>query len=276
MTEETRRREIIIDCLHNWKISFQVTGNQALIDKSINILVGENQRELEWFQYSQIDEFVNIEECERLGFDAKNELNELLKLKNNQNDSWDNIRKKVFKRFADQTFPSKLNAITGEVNGSEKRNKLIMFIKQCENSYLISQNEMFIQLAKNAKKVVFQVNDWIQSRAYDEIGVINNPTTGEISNNFIKLIAEPKIETVILPPSYIIEEKDNVDKNSFKIWYLKYGLLMHICIFCFCSIIYWLIFGWDSFLLLVFILATLLANLLLAIWFSFFYREKNR
>lgn len=276
MTTETRRRETIIECLRNWKISYQVTGNQTVIDKCMRELLGENK--LSWFQYSEAEEFVNTEECDQLGFDAKTELIEFLKLKSNanspQNDSWDTIRRRVFNRIA-QTFSDKMSEIVRETNGSAKTNDLIAFIKQCEHCYRISQNDSFIQLAREAKKVDFRVNDWIQAKAYNEIVDVPNSTIDGLNDSFIKRLADPKETIVTLPPPYVIEQNDDKNTGWLKTWYSKYGLMTHVIIFIVVSGFFlWLTDKKESFWLLECVLAATLANLLIMLYFKFFYQER--
>ena len=277
MITETRRKEII-DCLHNWKISYQITGNQNVIDKCITELVGENQ--LTWFYYSQYDEFENNEDCKKIGFDAKKALIEFLNLNNTsniiQNDSWDTIRKRVFKGF-DKSFTNKLNGIIGETNTSYKRNQLIEFIKDCENCYRITQSNTFVILAKDAKKVDLQLNDWIQAKAFSEIGDFDNNVIKEISDNFIKLIADPK--TIVVTPQppyeYVIQKQDKGNIHWIKSWYSKYGILTHIIAFIILgSLTYWKFYENEYIWLFECLFVIGLINLLIAIYFYFFYKER--
>lgn len=282
MTTELNRRATIIECLNNWKISYQVTGNQKVIDNCICELVGENQ--FTWFQYSETDEFVNINECEELNFDARQELIEFLKIKNNSNpdlnDNWDSIRKRIFNRIA-KSFFDKKSEIIGQINGSLKTTQLITFIKKCEHCYFISQNETFIHLAKDVKKVDFQINDWIQAKAYSETANTNNDVIDSISNDFINLLADPKMNIVVPPPPYTIEQKDDKDKHWLKAWYSKYGLWAHSITFVIISCFFFRSFYYEeSFWFLETLLFLALVNLLITIYFRFFFREivqdKNR
>lgn len=277
MITETRRKEII-DCLHNWKISYQITGNQNVINKCITELVGENQ--LIWFNYSQYDDFENNEDCKKIEFDAKKVLIEFLNLRNasntSQNDSWDTIRNRVFKAF-ERSFPNRLCEIIGQANPTLKRNELIEFIKSCENCYRVTQSDTFVKLSKDAKKVDLQLNDCIQAKAFSEISDLDCNDIKDISDNFIRLIADPKT-IVIKPPlpiEYIIQQQDEGNIHWLKSWYSKYGWQTHIVILIIIgSIFYRKFYDYESFWLIELLLAIALTNLLIGIYFKFFYQER--
>ncbi len=274
MATELNRKDII-DCLRNWRISYEVTGNAVVIDKSIQELVGEGR--LSWFSYSASNDFENNDNCSQLNYDARSALIALWGIKNSlsieHNEYWDAIRTRIFNGFT-KVFLSELSAILAETDPSVKKTKLLPFILKCEQCFQRSQNNLFVNYAKEAKKADVEIDNWIQMKVHQEVGYTPHPDIDAISDNFLNLIADSKAIPAPHPGSYHIEQQDNSNMTGLKMWYSKYGWQTHLVAMLIIGGLFYVFFSdYESLWLIECLLAIALTNLLIWFYFKFFYRE---
>lgn len=272
---ESKRKDII-ECLRDWKASFKVTQNQTDIDKCLRELVGEGQ--LTWFAYSELNDFEDNAACKTEGFEAHKELVEVWTLKNTPEvkTSWEDIRKQIYKSFP-KSFSEELGSITGNSDGVTKRNQLIEFIQKCEKCFVLTHDDAFVKLGNEAKKIDLTLNDWIQSKAHNEVGGFSHVAISGISDDFLKRIADAQ---TILParpePTYIIEPQIENPNTPWQKFYLENGLWIHLGVFLISSFVFYsLYYKEETFWILEVVLAIAVLNAMILAYFHFFYRERG-
>lgn len=235
-------RQIVIQCINDWRIAYQLTGTEAYIGNCVKELTGQGK--LVWFILAEDGTYEPHPDCKAMNYQPKETLHLLAELQNmtslkRLNDFWDDAEKNITQSIYKDLLNKFSTALSLE-DELQKKNRLIdvfFACSRCHDKLFKTEKDTFIALAKDCRAKNFHVNYECNRLSIDsqDTGVDYNKLSiklKQIEKSFLLLTnivisEDDRKNNKKLIESYETEaQKELRRRNNLKEWTIIVSLLI--------------------------------------------------